>query len=115
MARQTASLIGERVHEHKPLWWRDFAIDELAPHLLAVGRAHSVMVGSSRPQIHLRGNDRDALRTPPLPHALGISEAFPQRIAGNIESPRDDERSCVALGGPHRLRTSDHPRRAELV
>src|SRR5208283_15846 len=91
MAGDATVFVGERIDEHQPLLRHDVAIGELAPHRRAVRRLHAVVVDAADAQIHLRGDDGEALRPPPMLHALRIGEALPHQIAWRVEHARDDE------------------------
>ena len=87
-----ALLVGEEIDEMEPLGRDDLAVDELPPHhRLAVRHLHAVVVGPTRPQIHVGGNDLVAFRPPPLPHPLRFGETDPQGLARRIELARNDE------------------------
>ena len=105
MARDAALLVRKRIDEDQLLLRHDLAIGEQAPHGAAVGRLHAVVIGAADAQIHFRGDHGEALRAPPMLHALRIGEAFPQQIARRIEHARDDE-VFVRLLSPGHERSS---------
>src|SRR5439155_16582108 len=81
----------------------DLAIGELAPHVAAIGRFHSVVEDAAGTQVDLAGMHLEALRPPPLLQALGLGPGLPQLVARRIEHARDLEefhRSTRTLNPP---------------
>ena len=91
MPGHAALLVRERIDEDQLFPRHDLAIGEQAPHRRAVRRLHAVVVGTADAQVHVRRDDREALRPPPLLHALRIGEALPEQIARRVEYARHDE------------------------
>ena len=84
-------LVGKGIHQHDAPRPLDLAVDELAPHRGAIGRAHAVVVGTADAEIHFCGDHRDALRSPPFLHPLRLAEAREHQLARCGEAARDDE------------------------
>ena len=83
--------IGEGHHEDDTLGLDDLAIDEAAPHLLAVRRAQAVVEHAAGPEIERAGDPNEALRPPPMFQALELAMRLPDEIARRIEHAGDDE------------------------
>src|SRR6185436_10966225 len=93
--------------EHQPLGSLDLADQPLAPHFLAVGHAHAVVVGAAGAQVELGGDDAEALGTEPLLQALRLGPGLPHALAGGVELAADDKRihaSTITLKPPQKNR-----------
>ena len=108
MARHAALRVGERddATPASPAL-DDLAVDELAPHLGAVGRAHAVVHRCRRPQVDLAGVDAEALRPPPLLQRARPRSRPARPVARRVEDAADLERlhrSTTTLKPPQKKR-----------
>src|SRR4029078_10909866 len=91
VTRLACVLVGERRYEDEPLFRDDLAIDELAPHLLAVRRAEEIVEDATGLEIDLGGDHLEALRSPPLLELLCVGPCFPHAASRRIDDAGDDE------------------------
>ena len=78
MTSEAARFVGKRTDQNDTIRRRDFTKDLPAPHDLTIRILHAVVVDAADAEIHVRLDDLDARRAPPLRHVLRLGEAFPQ-------------------------------------
>src|ERR1700730_8658070 len=91
MPGNTLLLVREGHDVDKALGRDHLAIDELAPHILAVERAQAVVKDAARAQIEVAGFHLEALRSPPLHQVSALGVRLPYEITRRIADARDNE------------------------
>ena len=123
MARDLAGLVGERVDEHDPFQGDDLLIDEFAPHLVTLARAHPHVEEATGAKVHVHGDHGEGYGRPPFLHLLGFGQRCPDAVAGGIEHPENGKihTSGTRHFGPHNCRLSElvchkhHPADTEFI
>jgi hypothetical protein len=73
--------------EDQALGFDDFAVDAALPVIGALRRAHAEPEGAARPDIHVVGDRREALRSPPQRQLVGLDPRLEDDWARRVEHP----------------------------
>lgn len=84
-------LVGEGCDENEAVRREDFAIDELAPHFLAVGHPEAVEELASGAEVDVAKADGAALWSPPVAEVIGVGPGGEDEFAGGVEHAGDGE------------------------
>jgi hypothetical protein len=91
MPGQASFRIGEGDDENQPFLRHDFAEDELAPHVLAVGAPEAIVECAARPEIELHRHDVEPCRPPPFAEMFGLGPGLPHPPSRRGVGALDDE------------------------
>ena len=87
----SALLVGEGCDENEAVRREDFAIDEFAPHFLAVGHAEAVEELAARAEVHVAKADVTAFWAPPAAEVIGVGPSGEDEFTGSVEHAGDGE------------------------
>jgi hypothetical protein len=90
--------IGEGVDEDEAVWGKDFAVDELAPHLLTIRHAKAVEELAARAEVHIAEADGAAFGSPPAAEAIGVGPETEDELARSVEHAGDGEAVVFVVG-----------------
>src|SRR5262245_17696521 len=94
---RSALLICKGIDEDDPLRRRDFAINNFAPHFVAVGSLHAVEKDAARTEIQFYDTRRKALGPTPLLQALRFGLRLEHELARRIEDAGSNELPLIGL------------------
>lgn len=84
-------LVREGCDENEAVGREDFAVDEFAPHFLAVGHAEAVEELAAGAEVHVAEADGAAFGSPPAAKVIGVGPSGEDEFAGGVEHAGDGE------------------------
>src|ERR1700733_1462897 len=91
--------VGEGRDEDKPVGWKDLAVDEFAPHFLAVGHAKAVKELAAGAEVHVAEADGAAFGPPPAAKVIGVGPEAEDEFARCVEHAGDGEAVAFQVAG----------------
>src|ERR1700723_1157013 len=83
--------VGEGSDEDEAVGWKDFAVDEFAPHLLPVGRPEAVEQLAAGAEVHVAEADGAAFGPPPAAKMIGVGPEAEDKFARCVEHAGNGE------------------------
>ena len=86
-----AFLVGEGCDENEAVRREDFAVDEFAPHFLAVGHSEAVEELAAGAEVHVAEAEGAAFGSPPATEVIGVGPSGEDEFASGVEHAGNGE------------------------